>query len=88
MKAWVDRRLRWTRSPATPYDNYYLNAGGWGGVYVYSASKTPEAEGHFITEYADSIGKDPWEAFFDMCVANNCETGGVYSSMCDFPSRR
>ena len=50
---------------------------------VYSASKTPEAEGHFITEYADSIGKDPWEAFFDMCVANNCETGGVYSSMCD-----
>ena len=41
------------------------------------------AEGHFITEYADSIGKDPWEAFFDMCVANNCETGGVYSSMCD-----
>lgn len=69
--------------PATPYDNYYLNAGGWGGVYVYSASKTPEAEGHFITEYADSIGKDPWEAFFDMCVANNCETGGVYSSMCD-----
>ncbi|MDO4489120.1 MAG: D-aminoacylase [Eubacteriales bacterium] len=69
--------------PSTPYDNYYLNAGGWGGVYVYYASKTPEAEGHFITDYAKSIGKDPWTAFFDMCVANNCSTGGVYSSMCD-----
>ena len=69
--------------PATPYDNYYLNAGGWDGVYVYSASKTPEAEGRYITEYADLLGKDPWTAFFDLCVANNCSTGGVYSSMCD-----
>lgn len=70
-------------NPETPYDNYYLNAGGWSGVYVYSASKTPLAEGKFITEYAKEIGKDPWEAFFDLCVENNCETGGVYSSMCD-----
>ena len=69
--------------PNTPYDNYYLNAGGWSGVYVYSSPKTPDAEGKFITEYAQEIGKDPWEAFFDLCVANNCETGGVYSSMCD-----
>ena len=69
--------------PTTPYDNYYLNAGGWDGVYVYSASKTPEAEGRYITEYAQLLGKDPWTAFFDLCVANNCSTGGVYSSMCD-----
>ena len=69
--------------PATPYDNYYLNAGGWGGVYVYSSSKTPLAEGRYITEYAEMVGKDPWTAFFDLCVENNCSTGGVYSSMCD-----
>lgn len=69
--------------PATDYDNYYLNAGGWGGVYVYSSPKTPDAEGRFITEYAQLVGKDPWEAFFDLCVENNCETGGVYSSMCE-----
>lgn len=67
--------------PKTDYDNYYLNAGGWSGVYVYSAPKTPEAEGRFITEYAELIGKDPWDAFFDLCVANNCEAGGVYMSM-------
>ena len=68
---------------STPYDNYYLNAGGFGGVYVYSASKTPQAEGKFITEYAREIGKDEWEAFFDLCMENNCETGGVFSSMCE-----
>lgn len=68
---------------STPYDNYYLNAGGWSGVYVYSAAKTPEAEGRFITEYAELAGKDPWTAFFDICVENDCATGGVYCSMCD-----
>ncbi len=67
--------------PKTDYDNYYLNAGGWPGVYVYFAPKTPEAEGKFITEYAELIGKNPWDAFFDICIQNNCETGGVYNSM-------
>lgn len=70
-------------NPDTPYDNYYLNAGGWSGVYVYSAAKTPLAEGKFISDYAELVSKDPWEAFFDLCVENNCSTGGVYSSMCD-----
>jgi len=30
--------------PKTPYNNFYLNAGGWEGVSVYSSAKTPEAE--------------------------------------------
>ncbi len=70
-------------SPLTPYDNFYLNAGGWDGVYVYYAEKTPEAEGKHITEYADYMNTDPWTAFFDLCQKNNCTAGGVYSSMCD-----
>ncbi len=70
-------------NPETPYDNFFLNAGGWDGVYVYFATKTPEAEGRYVSEYAKLIGKEPWTAFFDMCVANNCSAGGVYSSMCD-----
>ncbi len=70
-------------APSTAYDNYYLNAGGWDGVYVYSSAKTPLAEGKSISEYAALIGEDPWKAFFDLCAANNCSTGGVYSSMCD-----
>lgn len=67
--------------PSTNYDNYYLNAGGWSGVYIYSSPKTPDAEGKFITEYAEEINNNPWDTFFDICVENNCETGGVYRSM-------
>jgi len=81
--AFREKLRREMEDPATAYDNYYLNAGGWDGVYVYSAEKTPLAEGKFITEYAQLIGQDPWTAFFDLCVANNCSTGGVYSAMCD-----
>ena len=68
--------------PATPYDNYYLNAGGWGGVFVSSATATPAAEGKFIADYASEIGKDPWDTFFDIMAENRCSAGGVYSSMC------
>lgn len=69
--------------PVTPYDNYYLNAGGWKGVFVSSAAKTPAAEGKFISDYANEIGKDPWDTFFDLMIENKCSSGGVYSSMCE-----
>ena len=69
--------------PATEFDNYYLNAGGWNGVYVSSAPNTPMAEGLSISEYASLTGADPWNAFFDICVQNHCATCAVYSSMCD-----
>ena len=67
--------------PNGGFDNSYLNSGGWDGVTVYLAAETPEAEGRTVAEYADLIGKDPWTAFFDLCVANQCATGGVYASM-------
>lgn len=67
----------------TPYDNYYLNAGGWNGVLVSSSPKTPQVEGKFISDYADEIGKDPFDAFFDIMIENNGESSAVYSSMCD-----
>lgn len=69
--------------PKTPYDNYFLHCGGFDGIFVYLAAKTPLAEGRTLSEYAQIIGKDPFEAFFDLCVENNCETGGVYAAMSD-----
>ncbi len=82
-KAFRDKLRGEMEDPGTKYDNYYLNAGGWGGVLVSSAPATPEAEGLFISEYAEKTGKDPWDAFFDLMVLNRCESGGVYSSMCE-----
>lgn len=68
---------------ATPYDNYYRNAGGWEGIYISSADKTPEIAGQFVSEYAASIGKDPWDAYFDLMMENGCVAGGVFCSMCE-----
>ncbi len=70
-------------NPDTPYDNFLLNAGGWDGVYITFATHTPEAAGKYISEYAELAGKDPWDAYFDMCVENRCIAGAVYSSMCE-----
>jgi len=82
-KDFRDRLRREMDDPDTPYDNFYLNAGGWDGVYVYFASATPEAEGLYISEYAERLSTDPFTAFFDLCVKNRCKAGGVYSSMRD-----
>ncbi len=70
-------------NPDTPYDNFFLNSGGWDGVYVTSTANTSIAEGKYISEYARIVGKDPWDAYFDMCVESNCRASAVYSSMCD-----
>ncbi|MCD4836681.1 D-aminoacylase [Phocea massiliensis] len=69
--------------PASPYDNYYRNAGGWEGVLVSSSPKCPEVEGKTIAQYAKETGRDPFEAFFDILVANQGASSAVYSSMCD-----
>lgn len=70
-------------SPDSPYDNYYLNTGDWEGVYITSMPKTKDAAGMNVAEYAKKIGKDPWEAYFDLMADNDCGGVGVYSSMCD-----
>jgi len=82
-KAFREQVRKEMQDPATPYDNYFLHCGGFDGIFVYLAAKTPEAEGRTLSEYASVLGQDPFEAFFDLCVANNCETGGVYAAMSD-----
>lgn len=74
---------RQMEDPASPYDNYYLDAGGWDGVLIADMACRPEAEGLTITQYAESIGKDPWEAYFDLMAESGCSGQAVYSSMCE-----
>ena len=69
--------------PATDYDNFYLNSGGWGGVLISVASKVKEAEGLTVEEYARKLGTDPWTAFFDLMVKDDCRSDAVYSAMRD-----
>jgi len=68
--------------PNSPYDNYYLNSGGWSGVFVADASDNPEANGLFISQYAEKLGKAPFETYFDLLM-NNRMTWTVFSTMCE-----
>jgi len=69
--------------PASDYENFYLNSGGWEGVSICSAPETPLAEGKSIARYAREIGKDPFEAYFDLVVANRGVGTAVYHSISD-----
>lgn len=68
-------------SPESKYDNFYRNSGGWEGVYIAAAPKTPEAEGYFIADYAKKLGKDPFDTYFDLQIENDFQLKGVYCTM-------
>ena len=68
--------------PNSPYDNYYLNSSGWSGVFIADAPRNPEANGRFISEYAEDLGQDPFEVYFDLLM-NNPLVWTVYSTMCE-----
>lgn len=68
-------------SPASKYDNFYRNSGGWEGVYIAAAPNTPEAEGYFMADYAAKIGKDPFDTYFDLQIENEFALKGVYCTM-------
>ena len=67
--------------PNTPFENQVLNCGGWDGVFCTLAPMTPDAQGKYISDYAAEIGKDPYDAFFDICLKNACRCGAVYRCM-------
>lgn len=64
--------------PTTPYDNYYLNAGGWKGIFISKATNTPGAEGKTIAEYAEEKGIDGFDAFCEIMIENECIAPSIY----------
>lgn len=63
------------------YNSSYQNAGGFGGILVLSSDATPEAVGLRLDEYAERMGKDPFEAYFDLMVANEGVGSGAFFCM-------
>ena len=63
------------------FDSYYRNCGGWDGVFISVLPKTPQYEGMFVTEAAERMGKDPFEAYFDLVLENRAEGSGIYFSI-------
>ena len=67
--------------PECDYENFYLNAGGFPGVIICSAPKTPEAEGMTVTDFAAKNGKDPFDAFADLLIENRCQVSAIYNTI-------
>lgn len=63
------------------YENYVYNCGGFSGVFVSSCPIDHSAEGMYITEYAEKIGMDPFDAYCDILIKNNGLGLGIYFHM-------
>lgn len=63
------------------YDNYIYNSGGFSGVYVSSCPVFHDAEGMFLTEYAEKTGQDPFDAYCDILIRNGGLGLGIYFHM-------
>ena len=55
------------------------SCGGWSGVLISSAINTPEAAGLTMVQYAEKIGKEPFEACCDILAAGSAIA--IYFSM-------
>ena len=80
------------------YNSSYQNAGGFGGILVLSCPGAPEAEGLTVREYAQKLGRDEFEVYFDM-MADGCvgaldgpthprAYGSLVRALCTFSKQR
>ena len=67
--------------PATPYDNFYLHAGGWEGVLISDAPYSPEAQGKTVAQLAAERDQDPFDTFCDILIANRGVATAIYFTM-------
>ena len=70
-------------SPETDFENWYINTGGWDGITICTSPCVPEAEGLTIAAYAEKIGKDPFDAYFDLVIENKGLGTAIYHSISD-----
>ncbi len=69
--------------PATPFENQYINCGGFGGVFVSSCNATPEYEGMTIADAAKKYNMDEFDLFFDLLIRNHGVATAMYFCMSD-----
>ena len=72
------RIRREIEDPASPFENQYLNCGGWDGVLLSTLPKTPEYEGITVAQAAQQMGTDPFEAYFDLLRDNDALGTAIY----------
>lgn len=65
------------------FDGRYRQCGGFENIMVGIAPATPDAVGLTVSEYARRQGKEDFDAYFDILLANGNFCFGVYFSMSD-----
>ena len=61
----------------------YRHCGGFSGILVCAAPKTPDAENKTVAEYAAETGRDEWETYFDLVMENGGLAQAACFAMCD-----
>jgi len=75
--------IREEMSRPSDYENYVLNCDGFSGVYVSGCPTFHDADGMFISEYAEKVGMDPFDAYCDILIRNGGLGVGIYFHMSD-----
>ncbi len=63
------------------YENTFLNAGSFHRIQYSGSAADPRAEGMRADEYAALVGKDPFDAMFDLYSMNKGTLNAVYYTM-------
>lgn len=80
----IRRRIRKEISEGLPgWQNFVKSAGGWKKFFVSSvrSEENKHLEGKFITEIGEMQGKDPYDAAFDLLIAENGRVQMNYYAM-------
>lgn len=78
----ADKAVREELKPRLTGPNSRLrHCGGWGGVLITVAPMTPAAVNKTVQEYAQEIGADPFDAYFDLVMVNGGRAKAIYFSM-------
>lgn len=62
-------------------DSRLRHCGGWGGILVTVAPKTPAAVNKTVLDYAAEINADPFDAYFDLMTNNGGAAKAIYFTM-------
>jgi N-acyl-D-amino-acid deacylase len=60
------------------FDNFYQNAGGFDRILISGCPAVPEADGMTVAAYADKLGIDPFDAYFDLITASGAGANGIF----------
>ncbi len=69
-------------------DGRLRHCGGWDGILLSAIPSDPSAEGKTVADYAKSLGKDPYDAYFDLVAEDGYDAMAIYFSMDEDDLRR